>query len=544
MKKNMFSKMSALAMAVLMMAGVLFGCAGSSSSSQAGTSGSGQTSSTGDSSNADSTRTMVSDVPVTFTVLYADNSDYPLKKDWATLQEMTRLTNVSFDIQAVPDSDYGTKQQLIFNSGSIPDIVMKTGPDPEYALNGIFLPISDYLDQMPNLKAFVENEIPLEWENYRLKDGKIYTIPTKISEKYISNQTWFLRKDLLDEVGLPVPTTMDEFYDACVAIKEKHPDIFPIGNRFTPDNILCMMAPSFETQAGWGLQSHGFIYNKAADKWEFAPTTNGYRQLLETVRKFMEDGLIDPEFNTLDSDIFMQRWASGKIFAATDWPDTALQSEIEGKVNNPDFDIVATLPFAGPTGVAQYPSVVKSTSSWVIPATAKDNENFETLLRFIDWLYTDEAGDLFTWGVEGVTYTVENGKKTFMDDIQTAINPEGTINATREYGVNNNNFTMRQSLDWRIDFMLGEENGALQEKMNEMNSFQDPTPTLHIPEDMLEEVMLYSTALTDYYKSMAERFIYGKESFDNWEQYEFQCGEKGRDKLDVIINDAWKAQNQ
>jgi N,N'-diacetylchitobiose transport system substrate-binding protein len=50
-------------------------------------------------------------------------------------------------------------------------------------------------------------------------DGKTYAVPYYAGSKYI-----FYRKDLFQKAGIEVPTTMDEFVDAAVALKEANPE--------------------------------------------------------------------------------------------------------------------------------------------------------------------------------------------------------------------------------------------------------------------------------------------------------------------------------
>jgi N,N'-diacetylchitobiose transport system substrate-binding protein len=49
-------------------------------------------------------------------------------------------------------------------------------------------------------------------------DGKTYAVPYYAGSKYI-----FYRKDLFQKAGIEVPTTMDEFVDAAIALKEANP---------------------------------------------------------------------------------------------------------------------------------------------------------------------------------------------------------------------------------------------------------------------------------------------------------------------------------
>ena len=50
-------------------------------------------------------------------------------------------------------------------------------------------------------------------------DGKTYAVPYYAGSKYI-----FYRKDLFQKAGIEVPTTMDEFVDAAIALKEANPE--------------------------------------------------------------------------------------------------------------------------------------------------------------------------------------------------------------------------------------------------------------------------------------------------------------------------------
>ncbi|CAA9328467.1 MAG: putative sugar transporter sugar binding protein [uncultured Nocardioidaceae bacterium] len=49
-------------------------------------------------------------------------------------------------------------------------------------------------------------------------DGKTYAVPYYAGSKYV-----FYRKDLFEKAGLEVPTTLDEFVDAAVALKQDNP---------------------------------------------------------------------------------------------------------------------------------------------------------------------------------------------------------------------------------------------------------------------------------------------------------------------------------
>ena len=94
-----------------------------------------------------------------------------------------------------------------------PDVVeIGNTQAPTFTSAGAFADVTDQLDDLGGddlLQGFVDGATV---------DGKTYAVPYYAGSKYI-----FYRKDLFKEAGLEVPTTMDEFVDDAVALKEANP---------------------------------------------------------------------------------------------------------------------------------------------------------------------------------------------------------------------------------------------------------------------------------------------------------------------------------
>lgn len=94
-----------------------------------------------------------------------------------------------------------------------PDVVeIGNTQAPTFTSAGAFAPLTDELDDLGGddlLQGFVDGATV---------DGETYAVPYYAGSKYI-----FYRKDLLEKAGLEVPTTMDEFVDAAVALKADNP---------------------------------------------------------------------------------------------------------------------------------------------------------------------------------------------------------------------------------------------------------------------------------------------------------------------------------
>ena len=94
-----------------------------------------------------------------------------------------------------------------------PDVVeIGNTQAPTFTAAGAFADMTGDLDDLGGddlLPGFVEGATV---------DGKTYAVPYYAGSKYI-----FYRKDLLEKAGLEVPTTLDEFVETAIALKEDNP---------------------------------------------------------------------------------------------------------------------------------------------------------------------------------------------------------------------------------------------------------------------------------------------------------------------------------
>ncbi|QWF21960.1 extracellular solute-binding protein [Nocardioides sp. LMS-CY] len=99
------------------------------------------------------------------------------------------------------------------SASETPDVVeIGNTQAPTFTSAGAFSDLTDQLDDLGGddlLQGFVDGATV---------DGKTYAVPYYAGSKYI-----FYRKDLLQKAGIDVPTTMDEFVDAAIALKKANP---------------------------------------------------------------------------------------------------------------------------------------------------------------------------------------------------------------------------------------------------------------------------------------------------------------------------------
>ncbi len=471
------------------------------------------------------------------TMLYSDNSNYPYKKDWTILKEIKNRLNVELALEAVPEVDYSSRRTVVFVSGDMPDIISKTFSYDiaSYTASGKFLPISKYFDQMPNFSAFIKKyDYMPDLENTRSKDGNIYFLPVNCNTQRVNSHGWLIRMDLLDEYGIELPKTFDDIYNATKIWKSYNPDKYPITSRFGVNNILSKISAGFDTIAGWSM-GNMFKYDKDANDFKFAPTSDNYKTMLSWLHKMYSEGLLDVEFSTLGSTVYEERARYGEQFIMIDWIGNQNRYNLDGPIQsgNPNFNIQPFMPPKGPTGVYAGGKVPKYEQGWVINAKVAERSNFTQFLQFLDWMYSEEAAELTTFGLEGESFQVlADGRKEYIDF---------TRDYTVEMGINQNCLTVRRDDDFfasnKTQYVID-----LFTQMDKEGVFKPQDPSLKLSDQEKDEESLYRSSLQDYVDQMTLEFIFGRTSLDKWPDFVAECEAKGRPELDKLYNAVWKNQ--
>jgi len=118
--------------------------------------------------------------PLEISLMYRDHSNYPKKDDWLSIATFASANNITFKYTTVPLSDWGSQKPIIIGSGQAPDLipVTYTSEQPTYASGGAILPISQYLDYMPNFKDKIQKwNLQGELDTLKQADGNYYVLP-------------------------------------------------------------------------------------------------------------------------------------------------------------------------------------------------------------------------------------------------------------------------------------------------------------------------------------------------------------------------------
>ena len=158
----------------------------------------------------------------------ASTMDFNRDKTQYIDQVYEERTNVKIDWNISPVADWSTTLNLRLNSGELPDLMLiNKSLTNQFAEEGYFVDFAEYLDQMPNLSAWIE-KIPAIYNDTVDGDGHLYCLTTFNTRGQVPRQSIY-RKDIWEKEGLEAPTTIDELYDQLVQLKEKSQILYQLS---------------------------------------------------------------------------------------------------------------------------------------------------------------------------------------------------------------------------------------------------------------------------------------------------------------------------
>ena len=339
------------------------------------------------------------DEPLKLTMAWALYNELPDMNNtfWT---ELKKKMNVDLDIQWIPNANYQQKLELMLATGDIPEIVMGVGynvPTFYKAIeNGMFWDLTPFLgdfSKYPNLKKNKETGV----FDYNRVNGKIYTLPRMRSQVHSS---LLMRKDWLDKLGIPMPTTLDEYKSALQAVVKANPTgQNPIG--LTTHSVLNGVKDVFMPAFG--------VYDLTHDKDGGLirdVLTPQYADMIEWFRGLYADGLMPKEFSTMKEPQSLDLISSGKAASIgyvvrADWQYTETNRKLDPNA------LVRSAVLKGPKGYAI--NLRSNFASGMFISSKVPEEKVRRILDFYESTATAEFLKFGEYGIEGVHYNMVDG---------------------------------------------------------------------------------------------------------------------------------------
>ena len=355
---------------------------------------------------------------------------FPMNSAWADLvtdfnelpffQEMERITGVHIEWMLAPVGQEKEQFNLMVNSGDLPDIITHDaglytypGGGDKAVQDGAYLRLNELMEEYaPNYWNLINST-----ENFRSEtktdEGNIWAFSMVEAERQGAWTGLVLRQDWLDQLGMETPVTYDDWHEMLTRFKDELGADVPLqlaANVFWNDDSLI---------AGYGV---GYRFYQVDGTVKYGPLEEGWREYLTMLHQWYEEGLIDSEFSTRSSEDLermMYTDESGVWFDGFYMLNTRKQL-----AENENFRLVGiNTPVRAEGEVAhlrQSNNYVRGYETAITSAC----KNPELAVKYLDYIYSDEGFMLSNYGVEGVSYTLdENGQPQWTDLVLH--NPDG-----------------------------------------------------------------------------------------------------------------------
>ena len=410
--------------------------------------------------------------------LWGGATDPDLQKAFVELMEQE--TNTKIEMIAPPHSDYSQKLNVILASGDIPDLFNIYGAMsnvPVYAQRGYLRELDGLLAKRDSLNKIYGDIYPM----LSIIDGKNYAVPDGRNNLILM----FMRKDMLESVGLGVPTSIDEFYTALKALKGK--GVIPLSNA----KFMSYFRFIFSS-----FGAYDDVIVDAGGNYADGFSTQQMGDALQFVAKLYSEGLLDEEFVTNGTGTMREKLYSGQSATSVYWDIFYTTYQIETQKNDPKAEIVPIYRLAGPGGPGY-------TTDWGIDGAygiSAKSMYPEKALDIVEWFNTSEGYVAHFSGVEGTHYTIDSSGKA----VPTA------KAADSGYGINVFNY-VKAPFPLDLPFSFGAEAEALAEKQFQVyqNGLDAIGPYYAVPAGKSDIYDRQRTAMKDKRQELATQVIIG-----------------------------------
>ncbi len=439
-----FKKNLALVLAMSMLASVaLAGCGNSSSSNSADDIDATQA----DYLNLDGTLPIIKDQAafeeanggkLTMMIVNDASRTVPVG-DLAMVQRWKEDTGIEFDWQTIPSDSAAEKLSLLLTSGDdLPDAFwnFKDGQSSVYAVQygdqDVFIPTQDLINTYcPTVVKLLEDN-PQYQKEIVTPDGNMYGFPyvEQMKGLVLTSGPLLINQDWLDQVGMDLPTTVDEFTEVLYAFKEAgdlngngEADEVPALTMFGPEEIDTFGSYNmFYRFTGCFGQADSYCYgNYMADHLAVIDGTITFTGMDESIRKTADyfhqlyvDGMFNVDCfeststtNYTNNELIQSEAKAGVVGV---WSDMTITD------NNVRHQYVAVPQLTGEDGgLSGFPlnySEMQDTSNTCITTECKFPE---VIACFVEYLVSDPSLSVQSnWGAVGYNYYEdENGKLCF-----------------------------------------------------------------------------------------------------------------------------------
>ena len=453
------------------------------------------------------------------------------RKVWEYIREGT---GADVEVQAIPSTDFYTKVSLMYaDPESLPDVMAfdsKTITD-RYSGQGALIALDDVAEYMPEYNAFIE-KLPEEEarsivDTRKAIDGKVYYAPVYGRDRMQGVRAWLYREDIFKKHNLAIPNNQEELFEVSRELKKLYPDSYPFSLR-NGLNFISMIGPLWKPYF-----TYEPYYDYNSEKWSYGATEPTMLEIIKFYRQMLDEKLIPSDFLTINAKTWEELVITGRGFI---FPDYQVRIDFFtplAKSQTPEFSLKAMVP----------PIMNEETGSHnlgkfnldpygLVLCNTKDEARIRNAARYLDWMYSDEAQELLSWGKEGETFEVVDGKRVYITD-------ENGSQPNTLYGFALAGTSTRfdpEAVDAFESELIAE---ARKVTLEYVEDNVNPTMWLAFSDEESEIISQEGTAMRTYAKEMISKFVLGQSPISEFDNFVSTLNDMGAEKLLSVYTAAY-----
>lgn len=452
------------------------------------------------------------DVVLTLATTWTGGPEAKGPEDSVYYQEIIKATGIQ--IKFVPGND--EQLALLYAADDLPDIIATSDINTmmgsgvyKLIADEMILPLNSLFDAgyAPNLKGWFDSNEEMD-RLAKTDEGLYFGFPMlRTPDSYLTFGGMMIRQDWLDELGLSMPTTMEEWDEVLRAFKDE---------KGATSALSGMWAQLDPIRNAYGVMD-GFFAEDGVVK--FGPLEESYEAYLTQLNTWMMDGILDPDIYTESADAVYAKIADGQIGAISGYTGSTFNKIVTMLPDHPEMNFVAAPnPIVDPE--KGYPFVTADYLMSRFASVITTNcEHPELAATFLDYVYSPEGVILANHGVEGISFEYDaDGEIVYTELITNNPNGYSLVDARSIYAGEQNKAQVVTRDGQAGMYPLDVQKDSI-DIWEEKDKPCRALPFLSFTADEIEANNNIMSDINTYVAENRLMFILGTQSMDNYAQF-------------------------
>ena len=444
--------------------------------------------------------------------------------------------NVRLELTTVGTDSADTKFNLMVASGDYDDLIENacssySGGGSKAIEDEIVIDLMPYMQTYaPDYWQALQSDT-IAMKNMITSEGQMAEFVSMYDDDPAPQSGLWIRTDWLSEQGLDKPSTLEDFENVLATFKDVYGCTDSFACRDTCEIPVRNVFGAFE----WSVNENDEVV------YGYTDTQDAMKDYLKTAHEWYENGYFSADFITANdttspkSDMLV----NGKtgVFDA----DILIISEVAVLDDSIELEALAPITANADDKIPASWTTRMNSSNKISISTACEYP--EEAVAYVNYAFTEDAFMAVNWGIEGETYTVEDGQPVFTDLMLN--NPNGLAASFTPLAYISPGFPVLKSYEMTLSsYNMPAQQGCYEifaSKIDpDLKKTEYPKDFVNLTTEESESVAAYSGDIDTYVTECLAKFITGEMDVDaDYDGFVSMLQTMGSDEIKRIYQDAY-----